>query len=260
MLPSKAMPRLFFASLLALGATSCSALSGLDGFELDETGGGGTTGDGGATASTGGGSEGGASTSSGGGGGVGGSGGEGGTGGPPPEPECGNGIIEQGEQCDAGSQTTYCSAECTVLGCDGPHDHLDEVSGHCYRYSDDDGVIGNWQQANGFCGNWGGHLLVLNGNAERAFIASLHGTLLYGNEYLWVGARDDDGDGSYQWVDGSNLPSGSPWWNAAPASNGCVAIVPANAGLEASANCEGTDLNTYHLHNACEREPEGSRP
>ncbi len=249
---------------LVFAATACSALSGLDGFELNEGGG---TGDGGSDpTSVGGGAVGGnasagGNTSSGGSTNVGGTGGNGGSGGPPPEPECGNGIIEQGEQCDAGAQTTYCNEDCEVTGCRGNHDHLDPATGHCYRYSDADGAFGSWAQAQTFCANWGGQLLVLNGQAERTFIASLVGTLAYnGAEFLWVGANDSNADGDYQWVDGSPLPSSSPFWQESPPNGGCAAIMPQSAALTASANCQGDDLPTYHLHHACEREPEGQSP
>lgn len=176
-------------------------------------------------------------------------------------PVCGNGIIEGNEQCDAGGETASCSDDCEVTDCGEDHDHLDPNTGHCYRYSDDDGVVGNWSQGQSFCASWGGQLLVLNSNAERAFIASLLGTLAYGGaEYLWVGARDDNDDGDYQWVDGGALPSSSPYWQSTPATGGCAAILPQSATLVASANCQGDDLPTYHLHIACEREPQGQLP
>ena len=148
-----------------------------------------------------------------------------------------------------------------VLGCGGQHDHLNPSTGHCYRYSDNDGSFGTWQDANGFCMSWGGHLLVLNDEAERSFIASLMGTLAYGGtEFLWVGARDPNSDGDYNWLGGGALPSGSPWWASTPPDGGCAAIMPRGASLVASEDCSGADLNTYHLHHACEREPEGQLP
>jgi hypothetical protein len=247
--------RLSFLGMVSLAATAaCSTISGLDGFVLGEGGGGSTTSSaGGSTASVGGGGE---SVDPSGSGGDG-LGNVGGSGGQPPDPECGNGIIEQGEQCDAGSVTDHCDGDCNVIGCRGQHDHLEPTTGHCYHYSDADGEIGSWQQAQSFCTSWGGELLVINDDAERDVIASLYGTLMYGNEFLWIGARDDDGDGDYTWGDGSALPSSSPWWASSPPASGCAAVDPDMAMLVASANCSGSDLNTFHLHHACERAPEG---
>jgi Lectin C-type domain len=240
---------------LVCATAACSSLSGLEDFTLAEGAGGSTAGGGGTMSSGGGdGAAGGAGAGVGGSGGMAGAGGQGG---PPPPPMCGNGIIEQGEQCDAAGQTAYCSENCAVTGCDGEHDHLHPVTGHCYRYSDADGQIGSWPPANSFCSNWNGELLVINSPAEHDFIIALSNTLAFGNEYLWVGARDQDGDGEYHWIDGVPLSSSSPMWESPPAANGCVAINPVQGGLAASGNCVGTDLPTFHLHFACERAPEG---
>jgi hypothetical protein len=187
-------------------------------------------------------------TAGGGGSGDGGGGGE-------PGPVCGNGVVEAGEQCDAGmGGSPYCNA-CTVV-CDGPYDVLDQATLHCYYDTVDDGMHYSWTASRDWCvTQWGGDHVVINDAAELAFLQGLAPNGF--NEDRWIGAHDMQTEDAFVWVDPAvpwtYAPATAPWFGAEPNGGGnedCVV-------LRADGLLEEVDCNQGLTHHLCERAPAG---
>jgi hypothetical protein len=115
----------------------------------------------------------------------------------PPEPICGNGVIEAGEQCDGGSGTSGCDDKCRVVCSDHGTGTVESEAHHCYKGYDEDDFDGA-QQA---CLKLGGHLATLSTAAENKLI------LEFVRESKWVGGFEDvplssEGTGKYAWITG----------------------------------------------------------
>lgn len=140
--------------------------------------------------------------------------GAGGSGEPPkpPEPVCGNGILEMGEQCDDAGHAGQdgCDASCKVMcsqlgaGATESEDH------HCYNGYDS----ADFQAAQAACVKRGGHLATISSAAENKVVRGLV------NSSKWIGGSEDVGDtsegtGNYTWLTGepftyTNWASGEP--------------------------------------------------
>ena len=81
------------------------------------------------------------------------------------------------------------------MGCDLIYD------GSCYRaFEVSDGI--NWLDAQSSCAVWGGDLTSIGVLRDQALL----------NQYIpdsvgecWIGLHDRDGDGTFQWVDGTTV-------------------------------------------------------
>jgi hypothetical protein len=82
-----------------------------------------------------------------------------------------------------------------------------EYGGHSYKVYEN-GL--DWNSAESYCENLGGHLVVISNGAEQNFVESLisNGSR---NGY-WIGAYREDDSSDYYWVDGTNVNDGYNNW------------------------------------------------
>lgn len=124
---------------------------------------------------------------------------------------CGDGVVDPGEACDDGNATPRDGCDGCVFDCLEAGGQLLPPSGHCYLVRD---VKATWFEASNVCHKYGGTLAVINGDDELAAVASLitdH----------WVGLRDANQDGAFEWVTGEPLWLGPttldlPWKTGHP--------------------------------------------
>jgi len=173
-------------------------------------------------------------------------GGDGGAAGGPPAGACGNGVIDPGEQCDAGAQPGLgCSADCMVE-CAGQGEHVDPTTNVCYRFVD--AVLLSWGQARDDCTAWDGDLAAITSEAEQAFVATLVASS------AWIGGNDKLVEGTFVWSDGE--PFGYTHWapgepNNANDAEDCIEV---NVALGLQWNDNVCPDAKPHL---CERRPAG---
>jgi cysteine-rich repeat protein len=188
---------------------------------------------------TGSGSAGGASSSAGS-GGDGGAGGSAGAGGSPGT--CGNGVLEDGEECDdanalPGDGCTGCVA------CKGEGDFLDPESWHCYTYVT--GAKKSWSEARAACKARGGDLAAISTPGEHDFLEPKTTT------DAWLGGTDEVTECVFEWS------NGEPWypnWYAGEPNDflneeDCVSLY--GSGKFRDVDCQ------IALDYLCERVPQG---
>jgi cysteine-rich repeat protein len=137
---------------------------------------------------------------------------------------CGNGMLEQGEECDDGNDkngdgcNTVCEVECAGAGrTKHPETH------HCYELGT---TPKSWSDAETACvaRGPGWHLAALRAQAEAAFA-----NVLLPSADVWVGGNDLAVEGVFVWT------NGEPWydglWNPGEPNNAasgedCVEATP----------------------------------
>jgi cysteine-rich repeat protein len=158
-------------------------------------------------------------------GGIGGQGGgQGGTGGAGVATPCGDGALDEGEECDDGNVAAgdgcgpRCLTECECLGaCDvGELVVKDPVTASCYRSI---GISGScdagksFEQAQLECEAWGGNLATPSTGMEVDFLVAFGLLDATVTDYL-VGGRSTTGVADFEWVDGEPFdyePLMPPW-------------------------------------------------
>ena len=117
-------------------------------------------------------------------------------------------------------------------GCDLIYD------GSCYRaFEVSDGI--NWLDAQSSCAVWGGDLTSITTERENNLLYTAISDTV---SNCWIGLYERDGDGVYQWVDGTAL-SYTNWTGSAPTAGSttdCVQMNSIGAGNWIAADCEGT--------------------
>ena len=93
--------------------------------------------------------------------------------------------------------------------------------GSCYRsFEVSDGI--NWLDAQSTCAVWGGDLTSITTERENSL---LHTAISDTVSNCWIGLYERDGDGMYQWVDGTVLNYTNWVQNMTnTTTNGCVVI------------------------------------
>ncbi len=133
----------------------------------------------------------------------------GGTGGKPapPEPVCGNGKRETGEECDDGGHEGKdgCSAACKVVCGDHGEGAVKSEDFHCYVGFDQNAFEG----AVADCKALGAHIVSITSAAENEVVSSLV------RNSKWIGGFENvpltsPGQGQYEWVTGE--PFGYENW------------------------------------------------
>lgn len=102
-----------------------------------------------------------------------------------PEPDAGPSGSSSSGDAGAGMLPPACSAE-------GEFPSVDSLS--CYRATD---AVAGWFGARAACQAWGGDLVVIDSEAEDAFITERL------DVEVWIGAHDRDFEGVFVWADGS---------------------------------------------------------
>ena len=87
-------------------------------------------------------------------------------------------------------------AERAVVGQSKPEKTL-PFGGHRYALITSPAT---WHLAKRRCEEMGGYLVILNSPEEQAFVLELCRTE---KQFVWVGASDEEMEGSWKWVDGS---------------------------------------------------------
>jgi cysteine-rich repeat protein len=116
-----------------------------------------------------------------------------------PDPVCGNGVIEAGEECDDAGHTgpDGCDAECRVVCADRGPGTIKSADYHCYNGYD----AANFDGAIAACEKRGAHLVTVS-SADENKIARM-----FVNDGKWIGGREDVpltmmGSGQYAWLTG----------------------------------------------------------
>lgn len=119
----------------------------------------------------------------------------------PPEPKCGNGVIEQGEECDdAGKEGRDGCTECKVSCADYGAGAVMSEDHHCYLGFDE----ADYEMAARDCADRRAHLVTISSAAENDLVRKLV------NDSKFIGAWEDvaataEGQGNYVWVTGEPL-------------------------------------------------------
>jgi cysteine-rich repeat protein len=115
----------------------------------------------------------------------------------PPEPKCGNGILEAGEQCDDAGHAGQdgCDAACKVVCANFGADTAESDDHHCYGGYDE----ADFEGAVEACMKLGAHLATITSLAENKIARTLV------NNSKWLGGHEDvgasaPGTGSYVWI------------------------------------------------------------
>jgi cysteine-rich repeat protein len=161
----------------------------------------------------------GSSSSGGDGGGGGGTGGE--TGNRRPQGICGDGVVQDGEECDdenevEGDGCHHC------MKCGPAPELVDPVNRLCYRLAGDDGKR-DWAAAQEECEAWGGTLAAVTSTDEYAFVQN------HIRDATWIGAHRDGA--KFVWVTGESFDF-APWSTRdEPPGEGCVEITAELTGF-----------------------------
>lgn len=151
--------------------------------------------------------------------------GTGGTGEPkPPEPVCGNGKLEPGEECDDSGHTGKdgCDA-CKVVCADFGSDTLESEDHHCYNGYD----AATFDGAIAACKERGAHLATISSEAENKIAQK------FVNNSKWLGGREDvasnvQGTGNYGWI--TSEPFAYENWDREEPNQGKVRCDGGSAG------------------------------
>jgi cysteine-rich repeat protein len=157
-----------------------------------------------------------------------------GAGGAEPDP-CGDGVLDDGEECDDANDTTGDGCGGCVVECDGPDESKHPTSFHCFRYF---AAPLSWTAARAACQAWGSPVAP----AELASIRDdqeLANVLDVADVEAWIGLADRDLEGSYVWSDGEPFDY-EAWATFQPSDDGdtgedCVAF--RTSGLWDDAPC-----------------------
>jgi cysteine-rich repeat protein len=110
---------------------------------------------------------------------------------------CGNGTIDDDEECDDANLVASDTCNACAVVCSGAGTTKRPAPWNtCYRYVDSDK---KWDDARASCKSWGADLVSIGDAAEQAFVKPLNN-----NNKIWIGAAG--GDKQFTWVDGT------PWW------------------------------------------------
>jgi cysteine-rich repeat protein len=169
-------------------------------------------------------------------GGLGGSGGVGGA-----MAACGNGLIEQGEECDDENDITDDGCNRCQVECQGAHSVEDPRTHHCYVRRED---ADPWIPSATACETNGGYLAVVRDAEEAALVAGLIGD----STNAWLGGRRP-GDGDFTWITGEAFDFDN--WASGIPGVGLDCVVTRNDGKFYGEMCTETFIGI------CEVDPAG---
>jgi len=183
-------------------------------------------------------------------GGSGGLGGAGGVGGSGSVSDCGNGVVEPGEECDDGNDDDGdgCDHAC-VVECPPPR-HKHPSTHHCYWHRT---TPHSWDDARQWCTSrgLGWDLAAITSESERDWVDQVVDPQ---GDY-WIGANDIVTDTVWQWSNGE--PWGYDAWGNDEPDNGdgedCCQSRPLDPGADLWADSGCTDAMRF----LCEMTPAG---
>ncbi|XP_048048347.1 CD209 antigen-like protein C [Megalobrama amblycephala] len=74
----------------------------------------------------------------------------------------------------------------------------------------------NWTESRKYCSVRGADLIIINNKEEQNFVRNITSS-----ESVWIGLTDRDVEGTWKWVDGTNMNSGFRFWGSGePNGNG----------------------------------------
>jgi cysteine-rich repeat protein len=143
---------------------------------------------------------------------------------------CGDGYTRRHvEQCDDGNDVNDdgCSNDCGT--CYGKNQLVWTGNGHCYTRHDEPLV---WSEARIACEEEGGHLATFESPSEYAAVQAI----IHADDPVAIGLSDEVSEGTYRWV--TNEPVGFTGWATGNPDNVGGAADPPTAGED----CVGIDL------------------
>ena len=164
-----------------------------------------------------------------------------------PEPACGDGSLDPGEQCDDGNLAADdgCSPTCTTECFTGVYE------GHDYRFCRFDA---DWSAAAAACEAHGMSLAQLETAGEQLWVADgasqLELELGTSDDAVWIGGTDAESEGQFVWQDGSPVTLDDWFGEAEP--DGGVAENCLKMGIAQSAGSPAVPLMAKLLDEACE--------
>lgn len=120
---------------------------------------------------------------------------------PPDEPQCGNGVLEAGEECDDAGEAGQDGCEaCQVVCSHFGQGTLESADHHCYNGYDED----DFQGAVAACKARGAHLVTISSGEENQIVRMLVNTSKF------IGGLEDvalnqKGQGDYAWITGEAM-------------------------------------------------------
>jgi cysteine-rich repeat protein len=180
----------------------------------------------------------------------------------PPQPVCGNGILEAGEQCDDAGHAGLdgCDASCKVVCSQYGAGTVESEDYHCYAGYNQADFTGAQQD----CVKRGAHLATISSAAENKIVRGLV------DNSKWLGGYEDvplmsAGAGSYIWLGGDPL-SFSNWGAHEPDAAGvhCAGGAPNTLCYEHCISILGDGTWANHRCDmvdgyVCEWEPAGTK-
>lgn len=182
--------------------------------------------------------------------------------GEPPEPVCGNGKLEVGEECDdEGSVGNGCNSDCEVDCSDFGENAKESDDHHCYNGYDEH----DFEAAQQDCVARGAHLVTIADEAENELVQSFVSSSKFIGAFEDVDLTSEDA-GTYQWVNGEPF-SYENWEAGEPARERSRCGNSSSNGQQCYEHCarmlgDGTwndqrcDLEDGYV---CEWEPAGAR-
>lgn len=137
---------------------------------------------------------------------------------------------------------------------DGDDQVVDEISGHCYFFVNEEVT---WDAAVQACGDLGAHLAAITTAEENTLVLGIGPAIV---EDVWLGADDRSIEGTFQWITNEPMPfdgfrSGEPNNGGVDSVNGedCMVMEVDRGGTWDDRNCD-VDIGQVHPY-FCEREP-----
>ncbi|XP_058849963.1 C-type lectin domain family 4 member E-like [Acipenser ruthenus] len=79
-----------------------------------------------------------------------------------------------------------------------------QFNGKCYYFSTDNM---NWNSSRDNCTSMGGHLVIIESEAEQDFLSNQAGSIKY-----WIGLNDQAIEGQWRWMDNTTLNPNKAYW------------------------------------------------
>lgn len=169
-------------------------------------------------------------------------------------PVCGDGIVQEGEECDEGGLSAQCTVQCTSR-CGAGCQCEDHGSDH-YHYC----TLGmHWGEARDFCEANDSYLVRLNSILEFGWVDSARARFGV-NQVFWIGLTLPEQSDTWVWSDGTPFSPMSPdnlwvdlWRPDEPNGSGRCGLVGRNP--EGKLGIDDNGCTRRRRHFVCESRP-----